>query len=313
MDSECPLHDPRWERSLRVVTLRHPIERHVSEFFFTGPGKQFHIDSQQLYRNKTYTRQLSSFLNENFPLWMKQEGGEKKFLDLYGKQEGRVNMFFGGFYTNNFQLRALAGCSLPDCFKRRHVGDLTSDFEQALKKRHPFTNNNATMYSSPVPLCTHYFHTKQPLYDPCSKGKVRKGACEIGCDGPCFYPSVAWGHLDRSDVARAISALEMFDAVLLMETFDEPDQSDFLADVLGVPRDAEFALTSRNASNFVVLKTNKREKTHFYRDLLANLSLRSLELLTVENDLEIEFFEKAVDLNKRKTNESKRETNWQGP
>jgi hypothetical protein len=53
---------------------------------------------------------------------------------------------------------------------------------------------------------------------------------------------VAWGHLDRSDVACTISALEEVDIVLLTETFDDPNQSSFLVDVLGVPGDAEFTL-----------------------------------------------------------------------
>ncbi|KAL7479777.1 hypothetical protein ACHAW6_005497 [Cyclotella cf. meneghiniana] len=312
MDSECPLHDPRWERSLRVVTLRHPIERHMSEFFFSGPGTKVHIDRQQLYTNKTYTKHLSTFLNENIPLWMNEEGGGRSFLDRYGEMEGRVNMYFGRFYTNNFQLRALAGCSSPDCLQRRHAGKLTPQFQQEMTRLHPITNENTTMYSSSVPLCTQYFHKDHALYDPCAKGRTKRDECELGCDGPCFYPSVAWGPLDRSDVARAVSALEAFDAVLLTETFDDPDQSAFLADVLGVPRDAEFALTNHNVTNYVVHKTNKHEKTHFYRDLLSKLSPGSLEMLLAENDLEIEFFERAVEVNERKTNEWKRETRWQG-
>eukprot|EP00804_Cyclotella_cryptica_P009994 CCRYP_015407-RA/>CCRYP_015407-RA protein AED:0.03 eAED:0.03 QI:840/1/1/1/0/0/3/1662/314 len=310
MDSECPLHDPRWERSLRVVTLRHPIERHMSEFFFSGPGTKFYIDRQQLYTNETYTKQLSTFLNEQVPLWIKQEGGGKTFLDRYGEMDGRLNMYFGRFYTNNFQLRAMAGCSSSDCLQRRHAGNLTPKFEEEMAKLHPLRNKNTTMYSTSVPLCTQYFHKDHGLYDPCAKGRMQQDECKLGCDGPCFYPSVAWGPLDRSDVARALSALEAFDIVLLTETFDDPDQSAFLADVLGVPRDAEFALTNHNVTNYVVQKRNKHEKTHFYRDLLAKLSPRSLEMLMVESELEVEFYERAVEVNSRMTKEWKRETNW---
>ncbi|KAL3781785.1 hypothetical protein HJC23_009215 [Cyclotella cryptica] len=310
MDSECPLHDPRWERSLRVVTLRHPIERHMSEFFFSGPGTKFYIDRQQLYTNETYTKQLSTFLNEQVPLWIKQEGGGKTFLDRYGEMDGRLNMYFGRFYTNNFQLRAMAGCSSSDCLQRRHAGNLTPKFEEEMAKLHPLRNKNTTMYSTSVPLCTQYFHKDHGLYDPCAKGRMQQDECKLGCDGPCFYPSVAWGPLDRSDVARALSALEAFDIVLLTETFDDPDQSAFLADVLGVPRDAEFALTNHNVTNYVVQKRNKHEKTHFYRDLLAKLSPRSLEMLMVESELEVELYERAVEVNSRMTKEWKRETNW---
>jgi hypothetical protein len=105
--------------------------------------------------------------------------------------------------------------------------------------------------------------------------------------------------------------LEKFDVVLLMETFDDPDQAALMADTFGVPRDAEFALSNHKASYVTIQKTNKRDKTHFYRDLLQKLSPDSLDMLTKENKLEIDFFERAVYVNQRKTEEWKRETNWQ--
>ena len=54
------------------------------------------------------------------------------------------------------------------------------------------------------------------------------------------------------------------------------DQSDFLADVMGVPRDADFSLTKRgNMSSYGVEESGKREKSHFYRDLLMKLGLKN--------------------------------------
>ncbi|KAL7513275.1 hypothetical protein ACHAXN_010489 [Cyclotella atomus] len=286
---------------------KHPIERHMSEFFFSGHGTKFHIDRTQLYTNETYTQQLASFLTENVPKWMAQEGGGKTFISKYGPVEGRFNMYFGRHYTNNFQLRALSGCSSKECFAKR-LGNATTPEE--IELLHPLTNS--TMYQTPKPSCTQYFHKVNVLFDPCAKSQTKNTKdCELGCDGPCFYPSIAWGPLDQSDVDRAITALEKFDLILFMETFDNPDQAAFMADVLGVPRDAEFAISNHNASYVTVQKTNNRDKTHFYRDLLEKLSPSSLETLTEQNKLEIDFFEKAMDVNQQKTNQWKREVQWQ--
>ena len=68
MDWKCPSIDPRWKESLRIIVLRHPIERHLSEYFFSGipmHGKKsttaleyFPIDKSKLYVNKTYQKHL---------------------------------------------------------------------------------------------------------------------------------------------------------------------------------------------------------------------------------------------------------------
>ena len=277
----------------------------MSEFFFSGYGTKFHIDRTQLYSNETYTKQLSDFLDENIPLWMEQEGGGKNFARKYGDYDRKYHMYFGRFYRNNFQLRALAGCSSAGCLKKR-LGNMSVPLE--IQQHHPLTNS--TTYETPKPMCTQYFHKQDVLFDPCAKSTHKNKECKLGCDGPCFYPSVAWGPLDDTDVTRAVRALEKFDLVLLMETFDDPDQSAFMADVLGVPRDAEFALSNHNASYVKVQKSNKHDKEYFYRDLLRKLSPASLELLTKENKLEIDFIEKAVEVNRRKTEQWKKETFW---
>jgi hypothetical protein len=280
----------------------------MSEFFFSGHGTKFHIDRTQLYSNDTYTQQLATFLTKNIPLWMELEGGGTSMTNKYGEYSKRFNLYFGRFYTNNFQLRALAGCSSGECMSKR-LGNDTAPEE--VHQLHPLTDS--TLYQSPNPKCTQYFHKENVLFDPCAKKSKNKKdeVCKLGCDGPCFYPSVAWGPLDESDVMRAIRSLEKFDVVLLMETFDDPDQAALMADTFGVPRDAEFALSNHKASYVTIQKTNKRDKTHFYRDLLQKLSPDSLDMLTKENKLEIDFFERAVYVNQRKTEEWKRETNWQ--
>mmetsp|Transcript_15921 Transcript_15921/g.30247 ORF Transcript_15921/g.30247 Transcript_15921/m.30247 type:complete len:446 (-) Transcript_15921:60-1397(-) len=288
MDYKCPIIDPRWNNSLRIITLRHPIERHISEFFFSGPGHQFPIKRDQLYVNQTYTKELSEYLNQNVPLWMERDGGGKGM-------EGKFEMLFGRFYVDNFQLRALAGCSSRECLEEKNFTD--ENILKYIQNFHPSVKS----YATPVPKCTNFIQVQRTtnLLEMCSK--MQKDDCSNGCDGPCFYPSVAWGEMKTKDIERAFEALKAYDVVLLMETFDEEDQSAWLSDVMGVPRDANFALHKKHASNSVVQKSNKREKTHFYRDMFSKLAPNALMKLEAENEFEIKFFERALEVNKKKT------------
>ena len=185
IDWQCPNIDPRWRESLRVIVLRHPIERHLSEFFFSGAGKRFYpIDKEQLYVNETYTNELKEFMSKQIPKWMKHIGifHQKEGI------EGKFNLIFGRQYTDNFQLRSLAGCSSGDCLKEKNV---TDDQMDQINQLHP----SSYSYSTPVARCTGYFRNKKnpsAMFDQCSKPGRKKDECQIGCDGPCFFPSVAW-------------------------------------------------------------------------------------------------------------------------
>ena len=80
---------------------------------------------------------------------------------------------------------------------------------------------------------------------------------------------MAWGDVGGKDLYRAKVLLRQFDAVLLTEKLDDIDQADFLSDVMGVPRDSSFSLPNKNiTANTLVEKSDKREKTRFYRDML---------------------------------------------
>ena len=109
---------------------------------------------------------------------------------------------------------------------------------------------------------------------------------------------------------RAITVLKQFDAVLLTERMSNSDQANFLADIVGVPRDADFSLAKKDyTSNLGVEKSNEREKLFFYRDLLQNLGLRHVStMLRRENKWEIRFFEYAEQLNKMMIDKWKEET-----
>jgi hypothetical protein len=149
------------------------------------------------------------------------------------------------------------------------------------------------------------------MLDLCNKVN-RSPECPYGCDAPCFYPTAAWyKEVNATHLRWARETLREFDVILLMETMDRTDQSAWLSDVLGVPRDASFALgRGGNTRNYGVEKDGVREKTHFYRDLLEKLAGDVSDLLHEENVLEIELFEYAMELNRIRTEQWKREVNW---
>ncbi|KAL7460597.1 hypothetical protein ACHAXS_001042 [Conticribra weissflogii] len=216
--------------------------------------------------------------------------------------EGKFNMLFGRFYVDNFQLRALAGCSSRECLDEKNF---TNDnfLLQDILNFHPSVKS----YAIPVPKCTNFITMQRTagLLEMCSK--MQRDECSNGCDGPCFYPSVAWGKISTTDIERATKALEAYDVVLLMETFDEEDQSAWLSDVMGVPRDSNFALNKKHSTNSMVEKSNIREKTHFYRDLFRSIAPTVLKQLELDNELEVFFFNKVLEINKQKTDQWKKE------
>lgn len=304
LDWQCSAVDPRWQESLSIIVLRHPIERHISEFFFSGMtlktkkrvfGNNRIIQKDQLFINRTYTQTLAGFIAEEVPYW----------IDHSKIRIHRRNVMFGRWYEDNFQLRALAGCSSGECLEKKLAEEQSREME-SIHKLHPLNHS----YATPNAVCTQFFQDNL-LFDVCSK---RKEQCSGGCDGPCVYPSMAEGILDENDVRRAIEALKAFDAILLMEKLRDYDQSAFLNAVMGVPRDVSFALHNVRTMNARVIKSNERELTHFYRDLFTKLNLKSVLLrLEEDNKLEIEFFNQAVALHDRQMKVWQEESGWGRP
>eukprot|EP00569_Conticribra_weissflogii_P010236 CAMPEP_0171386158 /NCGR_PEP_ID=MMETSP0879-20121228/39352_1 /TAXON_ID=67004 /ORGANISM="Thalassiosira weissflogii, Strain CCMP1336" /LENGTH=375 /DNA_ID=CAMNT_0011898475 /DNA_START=481 /DNA_END=1609 /DNA_ORIENTATION=- len=335
MDWNCPKSDPRWEvsdlelhfamssyalgkifcefqlcmfylvdaqDSLSIVVLRHPIERHMSEFFYKGPGGNrengFKLDKQKLHTDEEYSQQLSEFIYKYLPPWMAKKGS--------GPHRQRDNdfkwFFIGEVYMDNFQLRSLAGCSSGECMKRYHMR------KGKLERMEEGFRASTGFYTEPISACTNFF-------DVMCKPHLDKRLCRNRVDGPCFYPAVAWGDMSEDDLARGIKALEAFDVVLLMEKLNDEDQSAFFADVMGVHRDVTFSFNnmSSEAMNSQVGKASPREVTHFYRDILSRFELlRDVQnLLYEENRLEIALFERAIELNSLMIDQWKTETKWE--
>ncbi len=308
LDWQCSIVDPRWQDSLSIAVLRHPVERHMSEFFFSGVNhstkvkvfgsKKRMIQREQLFLNITYTNTLARFIYDEVPRWMERSRREK---------DDEAGTLLSRHYKDNFQLRALAGCSSGRWMEKK-VAEQSREMK-SIYDLHPFNHS----YETPNPMCTHFFRENNSLVlDVCSSNRGKRYTeCSKGCDGPCSYPTIADGILDTKDVRHAIRSLRAFDVILLMEKLNDKDQSAFLNDVMGVPRNASFALGNTRGMNARVKKFSKREVTHFYRDLLTKLNLQSVLLrLEEENKLEIEFFYRAVNLHDRQMRVWKEETGW---
>ena len=243
------------------------------------------MNKTNLFANEAYTNELAGFIKKYFPIWRKDNHAYQK-AGREGIKAGRssskyFDRLFGRYYTDNFLVRALSGSS-------EEYDEISLFDRTASNPSHKAPNENCTMYFifSPTP------------YDSCNKGEPME-ECPAGCDGPCFYETMARGPLEQKHLDRAKHSLQQFDAVLMIDRFNEEEQSDFLSDLVGIPRDIRFALKNKaDGKNFRVEKSDKREKTHFYRDLMTKLKLdRILTLLQEENALEIELFKYAKKLN----------------
>ena len=300
MDWQCARLDSRWNNTLSVIMLRHPIERHLSEFFYSGPGSSLGLDAKKLFgdTNDKYKKRVQKKIIEELPGWLNESKAESRSM----------NWYFGRYYTDNFQLRSLAGCAHGSCLASKN---LTREENSTLMRGLiDYLNVSGTRRNG---ACTMYFSEKVKIIEPCrSHGKSNKGKfkdlCPFGCDTPCRYPVSAWGPLGNDDLSRAIQALNGYDAIFLTETLDNDDQAAFLADIMGVPQNATFSLRSKNTKT---KKSSEREKTHFYRDLLLNLTLNELYgRIHEENALEIALFQYAVKRNREMVEQWKEETGW---
>mmetsp|Transcript_14419 Transcript_14419/g.29835 ORF Transcript_14419/g.29835 Transcript_14419/m.29835 type:complete len:483 (+) Transcript_14419:2927-4375(+) len=289
MDWRCPKDDPRWQDSVKITVLRHPVERHISEFFFSGPGKDFRINRAQLQTDAAYAKEIGKFFRKQMTPWLLGDEYNDRLQDEVKRsvdgQKHREHWFFNRFYVDNYQIRALAGCT-KDCKKKSK--SWTSG------KKYPYEPN--ILYSgSPIYQCTQIFQSAQgkSLNATCRHANGRE-ACPHGCDGPCNYDAAAWGKVGQLELDRAKSALESFDLVMITETMDQEDQARMVSNVMGVP----FSFADTGAQERITnVKKSTREKTHYYRDMLAQTSNKTLDLLVEMNRLELELYDHAVLLN----------------
>ena len=209
---------------------------------------------------------------------------DKEYLHKVKKKEEKKkhfqNRLFGRYYTDNFQLRSLAGVT-----------------DSAQQPKSTLVSQNCTLYFAAVDM----------LFDEC--GKVYTDHCPTGCIGPCLYETKAMGPLQQSDLDHAKKMLDSFDGILINEDLDDARHSDFLSDLTGVPRDSSFALKNIKERNARVEKGKKDEKVHYYRNLLHKLGLDDiLTSLEAENELELKLYEYARELNRNMLDQWEKET-----
>ncbi len=324
MAYDCPATDPRWTDTLSVTVLRHPIERHMSEFFYHGPGQALMpLNRTRLYVDEEYTEHVSKLLKEKFPRWIQRTDNARS--NHYHPKDVNENVeetlendyfrlpFFSRHYTDNLQLRAFAGCSIGECIEQTSMKNEVTEHEISFieDKR----NTKIRSYSSPNWRCA-------GDESPIGYCTTDHEGCPDGCEGPCKYPSISFGKLTRNDLERGKKALEAFDVVLITESFDDAKQLAFLADVLSAPRG--FGIGNENSylnHNYGIddcdglrrcaRNREKHETNVFYRTLLQNLAKDAYDVLVDENELELEFFNHAVELNKMQVEQWKNEVQWE--
>ncbi len=308
MAYDCPATDPRWRDTLSVTVLRHPIERHMSEFFYHGLGQAVApLNRSSLYVDEEYTEQISKFLKEEVPRWIQRTDNARSNQYDEDEEESLENFrlpFFSRHYTDNLQLRAFAGCSTGECIEQTSMkNEVTEDEISFIEEKR---NIKITSYSSPNWRCA---GDENPIGYCISEHEV----CPDGCEGPCKYPSISFGELTKDDLERAKMALRGFDVVLITESFDDAKQRAFLADVLSAPR--EFEIGNDNA--YLNHNYHRKEKwkmqyktNTFYRTLLQNLAQDAYLMLKEENRLEYEFYHYAIQLNEMQVEQWKDEVKW---
>ena len=88
--------------------MRNPIERHLSEFFYSGIDARFRLNITLLENNTTYINEIAKLINETLPVWMEENHAYPVVKKVKKRNKGRKiekERLFGRYYTDNFQLR----------------------------------------------------------------------------------------------------------------------------------------------------------------------------------------------------------------
>jgi hypothetical protein len=98
MDGQCPFVDTKWKDTLSVISLRHPVERTISEFFYSGVLREKEL--MELYRLRNYGNpKFAELLRFHFPNWIEQ--------GLMATHRGRHRGSLGYHFSDEYQTRSL--------------------------------------------------------------------------------------------------------------------------------------------------------------------------------------------------------------
>ena len=209
MPWKCPRIDPRWSSTLSIIILREPIDRHLSEFFYSGPGSRDQLAriSKLVMKDAAYEKEWSALMEMHLPGWIEQgltlEPGRNFNADYQVKMiSGVTNMT-----PPVMKLPIGTGCDKKHQnvwkFKRQELAKRLNDCDK--------TRN------------------------PCHYGGGYNGGIRTR------------HNVTGKSLVHAKQALESYDLVLLTETFSNSDQARMVADAVRVPTKVN-SLESRKAN-----------------------------------------------------------------
>mmetsp|Transcript_63285 Transcript_63285/g.187091 ORF Transcript_63285/g.187091 Transcript_63285/m.187091 type:complete len:436 (-) Transcript_63285:29-1336(-) len=271
MDHHCPDIDPRWNDTLSIIALRHPIERHISEFFYSGPGAYGEL--ARLHHEKEYdSEEFSRRIRESFPAWI-EEGIAKN------RRDGSLKRHF----SDNFQTRALSGSTKDTPYAYDGMPQNECSQRKLINGK---LERNEGVYS-------------------CINGC--DAPCVYGGAGGTWQRGVSAGHrIGKEEQLKAMKVLESFDVVLLTETMGEEMQAEFVADVMGVPlANASIAGLHMKAKPEANSVSNERHYT--YQEIVQRTAPEVLEVLEHHSRFEMDLYKHAVSLNGKMIKEWKLE------
>ena len=276
MDRNCPQIDPRWNRTLSIIAMRHPVERQLSEFFYSGPGKPSRSkELPELYlrglQSGNFTPRFFDLVRQENPLWI--EAGAVYNPNNLGRR-----------FVPHFQTVALAGNA---------INVPSTDITIKRSKCQPYVIGEKNRKPFPV------------KNEKCKDNKECRGGCD---KGPCQYGGGYGGgvklirNVTEKDQLAAIRVLESFDVVLVTEHMQESQQAAFVADVLGVP--ISVASLARAQENVRVTQgRHKLALLGMYRDAIPE----TMRLLEHHSQYEVDLYQRAVEINAKLLKQWKRE------
>ena len=268
MDWQCPKHDARrWRDSLSVIALRHPVERHLSEFFYSGPGRLGRLN--ELHKEGNYgDGEFARLLRIELPKWM-EEGM------VVTRKRGCLRRHF----SDEFQVRALSAELTPD-----GTGPLP--------------------YYHPKPECSVHRLANGTFEKNAQCGNCNI-FCDGPCSyGDHWRGGIRGGHtVTEESLERAKTVLGSFDIVLITETMSGEDAVLMMADVTGVPLDN--GSIRRDEKNIGLHASDRatataEQRLTYYQSILKEAEAADmLELIEKHSQYEMLLYDEAIRLNQK--------------
>lgn len=269
MDWKCPKHDAqRWRDSLSVVALRNPIERHLSEFFYSGPGRFGRL--KELHKEQNYNDgEFAKLLRIKLPNWIEE-----------GMAVTRKRGCLRRHFSDEFQVRALSG-------------ELSGNDKGPLPYYQPRQDcsvhiliNGTFVNNAQCGNCNIFCD------GPCSYGNHWRGGIRGGRE------------VTDESLAKAKSVLRNFDVVLITEMMSEDNTVQMMADITGVPlgnknNGASLLIDEKKVRSSGQAMATVEQKMTYYQSILKEAEADDmLKLIERHSQYEILLYEEATQINR---------------